>query len=294
MTSSVAAEARTLLFVPGDRPDRFEKAASSGADLVVLDLEDGVAVGAKDRARTEVVRWLRSRRAPAAVRINSPGTPWYSDDLDGLAELPDVPVMLPKAEDPATVEQVAAGRSRDAGVITLLETAPGVLAAERIAAVPGVLRLALGTYDLAAELGVDPDDPEAMAWARGGLVLASAAARLVGPVDGITGDVRDERRLRADARRAARLGFGGKLCIHPSQVGATAAAFAPGEEELAWAGRVVRAAEAGGDGVLLVDGQMVDRPVVDRARRMLGRSESTPRPPPTPTRPEETDEHLDH
>ncbi|KQZ75736.1 MULTISPECIES: HpcH/HpaI aldolase/citrate lyase family protein [unclassified Nocardioides] len=266
-------DARTLLFVPGDRPDRFDKAAAAGADLVVLDLEDAVAPDAKDRARDDVVSWLRTTTTAAAVRVNAHGTPWHDADLAALSELlasgVACTVMLPKAQDPAAVAATVASLGDGAQVVALLETARGVLRAEPIAAVPGVVRLALGTYDLATELGVDPEDVAAMASARGALVLASAAAGLAGPVDGVTGDVRDADRLVADVRRAAALGFAGKLCIHPAQVAPTAATFAPDATEVAWAQRVVTAAEAAGDGVLLVDGRMVDLPVVDRARRIL-------------------------
>lgn len=266
--TSPAVNARTLLFVPGDRPDRFDKAAAAGADLVVLDLEDAVAPDAKDQARKEVVDWLRRTTAPAAVRVNAVDSPWHDADLRALAGL-GCAVMLPKAQHPDRVADAVAALGDGACVLALLETARGILRSEQIAAVPGVVRLALGTYDLAAELGVDPDDPEAMATARGALVLASAAAELCGPVDGVTGDVRDADRLVADVRRAARLGFAGKLCIHPAQVAPTAATLAPDDEQVAWAHRVVAAAEDAGDGVLLVDGRMVDRPVVDRARRIL-------------------------
>lgn len=262
------ASARTLLFVPGDRPDRFDKAAAAGADLVVLDLEDAVAPEAKDRARDEVAGWLRTTTVPTAVRVNAADSPWHDADLAALADLPCT-VVLPKAQDPALVAETVDALGEGSAVVALLETARGILRAERIAAVPGVVRLALGTYDLAAELGVDPDDPSAMAAARGVLVLASAAAGLAGPVDGVTGDVRDTDRLVTDVRRAAALGFAGKLCIHPAQVTPTAAAFATDADDVAWAHRVVAAAEAAGDGALLVDGRMVDRPVVDRARRIL-------------------------
>lgn len=272
MSRHDAAAARTLLFVPGDRPERFDKAAAAGADLVVLDLEDAVSPDAKDRAREHVVAWLRDATVPAAVRVNAADSPWHDDDLAALADIGadrSPTVMLPKAQNSGSVAATVATLGDGAAVIALLETARGILRAESIAAVDGVVRLALGTYDLAAELGVDPDDPSAMASARGTLVLASAAAGLAGPVDGVTGDVRDTDRLVTDVRRAAAVGFGGKLCIHPAQVGPTAATFAPAADDVAWARRVVAAAETAGDGVILVDGKMVDRPVVDRARRIL-------------------------
>ncbi len=262
-------EPLTLLFVPGDRPDRFDKAVAAGADLVVLDLEDAVAPDAKDAARDHVVGWLAAG-GRAAVRVNAAGTTGHDHDLRALSGTP-LPVMLPKAEDPAAVAAVAAGLHPGTTLLALVETAAGVLAAPALAAVDGVSRLVLGTYDLAAQLGVSPDDRDAMAGARQALVLASAAAGLAGPVDGVTGDVGDDDRLRDDVAYAVRLGFGGKLCVHPRQVPVARAALLPGPEDLAWARRVVEA--AAGSGAVLLDGAMVDKPVVDRARRMLAASE---------------------
>jgi citrate lyase subunit beta/citryl-CoA lyase len=262
-------EPLTLLFVPGDRPDRFDKAAAAGPDLVVLDLEDAVAPDAKDAARDHVVAWLGAG-GRAAVRINAAGTPGHDEDLRALSGTA-LPVMLPKAEDPAGLAGVAARLHPGATLLALVETAAGVLAAPSLAAVDRVARLVLGTYDLAAQLGVSPDDRDAMAGARQALVLASAAAGLAGPVDGVTGDVGDDDRLRDDLAYAVRLGFGGKLCIHPRQVPVAREAFLPSAEELAWARRVVEA--AAGAGAVLLDGAMVDKPVVDRARRLLAAAE---------------------
>ena len=150
-------------------------------------------------------------------------------------------------------------------------TDAAVAGAPRIAAVEGVVRLALGTFDLAAELGVSPDDRDALAWSRGALVLASAAARIAPPVDGVTGDVADEGRLRSDVRHGAAVGFTGKLCIHPRQVPVVEAELAPSLDDVRWARSVLDGVEAaGGSAVVVVDGKMVDKPVVDRARRILG------------------------
>lgn len=248
--------ATTFLFVPGDRPERFEKAVAGGADVVILDLEDAVAPAAKDSARASVAEWLRSHRA--LVRINAPGTPWFDADA-ALVAARGVPVVVPKAETPG----VLAGFGE---VVALVETAAGVERAGELAAVPSVTRLALGTIDLAAELGVDPDDREPFAYARSRLVIASAAAGLAPPVDGVTANVADDAGLEADVRYARRLGFGGKLCIHPRQVPVARAAFAATEAEREWARRVV----ATGAGVSVVDGRMVDEPVRARARRILG------------------------
>lgn len=274
---SPAAHARTFLFVPGDRPERFTKAASAGADLVVLDLEDAVAPSGKAAARDHVIAWLADTSVPCAVRVNTLGTHWHDDDLVALAELGDraVTVILPKAETSEQIGSVITALPRGSDVVALVETACGVLDAVALAKTPGVARLALGSYDLGAELGIDPDHAAAMHGARTALVLASAAARLAGPVDGVSGDVRDVERLVAEVRAAAALGFTGKLCIHPNQVGPTATALRPSPDEIAWARRIEEAAATVTDGVILVDGRMVDAPVIARAQRILDGERST-------------------
>ncbi|MGW3999992.1 HpcH/HpaI aldolase/citrate lyase family protein [Amycolatopsis sp. NPDC004772] len=247
--------ATTYLFVPGDRPDRFGKAVASGAEVVILDLEDAVSAEAKDAARASVREWLERDRA--MVRINAPGTPWFAEDA-AMVTARGVPVMVPKAETPG----VLAGFGE---VVALVETALGVERAGELAAAPSVRRLAFGSVDLAAQLGVTPEDRDPFVYARSRLVIASAAAGLAAPVDGVTTDLHDPARLAEDVRYARSLGFGGKLCIHPRQVGQVREGFAPTEAERAWARRVL----AAGDGVSVVDGRMVDKPVLTRARHIL-------------------------
>lgn len=179
--------------------------------------------------------------------------------------------MVPKAESAEELERITASLP-GVQVIGLVETAAGVMNARSLAEVDGVVRLALGTFDLAAELGVAPDDRDAMAAARGQLVLASASAGIAPPVDGPTGTIDDESAVRADVEFAKRLGYSGKLCIHPRQVPAAAMALAPSGEELAWAAQVVEA--AGAAAIAVVDGKMIDRPVVTRAGRILAAHES--------------------
>ncbi|MET8520633.1 CoA ester lyase [Nocardioides sp. NPDC004968] len=274
-TAEIAGAARTWLFVPGDRPERFAKAAAAGPDVVVVDLEDAVAPAHKDAARAHVTDWLPRAGVTVAVRINAAGTTWHDADVAALAALagPSL-VVLPKADSPATVADVLAALPDGSAVVALVETALGVARAIDLARSPGVVRLAFGSYDLAAELGVDPDHAPALAPARGNLVLASAVGGLAGPIDGVTGDVRDHERLTADVTAAAALGFAGKLCIHPGQVAPAAAALAPSPDEVAWAERVL--ADATEDGVALVDGRMVDAPVVARARRIVSLNRPTP------------------
>ncbi|WP_328353169.1 CoA ester lyase [Mycobacterium sp. NBC_00419] len=258
--------ARTLLFVPGDRPGRFDKAVASGADGVILDLEDAVAASNKDDARSRVVQWLTGGPA-AVVRINAVETPWFADDLAALRGC-GCTIMLPKASADG-IEAVGAVLGEQTPVIALVETAAGVLAAASICAVPHVIRVAFGSIDFSTELGVAAQDREALLHARSVLVLASVAAGLAPPLDGVTTDLTSGEPARADAAYASRLGFTGKMCIHPTQVEPVNSAFEPDLAQLDWA-RTVLAGSA--DGAAKVDGHMVDAPVLERARRLLARS----------------------
>ncbi|MGD9958065.1 HpcH/HpaI aldolase/citrate lyase family protein [Nocardioides sp.] len=261
-----ARGATSWLFVPGDRPERFRRALDTGADVVVLDLEDGVAPDRKDEARTNVVAFVEQEPA-VCVRINGATTAWHDDDLQALAGR-EVMVMVPKAADIATLDHVADHLAAHGVLIALLETAEGILQASRVATHASVHRLAFGSHDLAAQLAVSPDDQSALLRSRSELVLASAAAGLGAPVDGVTLAVRDDEALSRDVAAAAALGFGGKLCIHPSQVSRVRALFRPSPEQLAWAQGILAAA-AGSHGVVLVDGEMVDGPVLARAERIV-------------------------
>jgi citrate lyase subunit beta / citryl-CoA lyase len=264
------AVARTFLFVPGDRPERFAKALAAGADAVVLDLEDAVAPAAKPGAREHVARWL-AQGHQAVVRINAAGTPWHAGDVAMICTRSGaVPaLMVPKAEDPGELTALSRALPAGPGIIPLIESAAGVLRAAAVCAVPGVIRPAFGSVDLAAQLGVSHDDPDALWQARSALVLA-AASGCAAPVDGVTTSIADDQRLRADLERAVRLGFTGKLCIHPSQVGVANGYLSPSASAVTWARQIIAAA---GDGsVTVLDGQMVDRPVVLRAQAILARA----------------------
>ncbi|MDQ8703742.1 CoA ester lyase [Streptomyces sp. LHD-70] len=257
--------ARSLLFVPADRPDRFPKAVAAGADLVIVDLEDAVAPADKEQARAHAATWLAAGHQ-AVLRVNAPGTAWSEPDL-AVAASHGCPVMVPKAEDSAVLAEITARTAGRCELIALVETARGIARAFEVSTAPGVARLAFGNVDLATQLGVAPDDHMALTYARSRLVVASAAAGISPPVDGVTTAVRDTDTLHADITHAHRLGFTGKLCIHPAQLPYVSAGFTPGESELHWARRVLEA----GESVTTVDGQMVDRPVLERARRILDR-----------------------
>jgi citrate lyase subunit beta / citryl-CoA lyase len=266
------AAARSMLFVPGDRPDRFAKAVASGADAVVLDLEDAVAPEHKAGGRSAAAAWLRDG-GDALVRVNAPGTEWFESDIQELGEL-GVPVMLPKAT-PQSLAQLARTCTHDLPVVALVESAAGCRSVDEIATAAGVVRLALGTIDLAAELGVDPVTSPLMDVARAQVAMASAAAGIAGPVDGVTVSINDEAALRADLARAMAYGLSGKLCIHPNQVSVVGEVLAPPPSEVAWARRVLDGVREADGGVFVLDGQMVDRPVVVRARWLLERAGET-------------------
>lgn len=257
--------ARTLLFVPGDRPDRFAKAVRSGADGVILDLEDAVAPSEKGAARSHVVDWLTGG-PPAAVRINAVDTPWFAKDVAALRGSSCI-VMLPKAttEGVAAVVEALGDQIR---VLALVETAAGVVQASSVCGLPQVVRLAFGSIDFSTEVGVAADDREALLHARSVLVLASVAAGIAPPLDGVTTNVTSGEPARLDAEYAARLGFTGKLCIHPVHVEPVNSAFMPTAAQLRWARTVL---ESSSTGASRVDGHMVDAPVLERARRLRER-----------------------
>jgi citrate lyase subunit beta/citryl-CoA lyase len=261
------AAARALLFVPGNRPDRFEKAQATGTDVVVIDLEDAVSPDEKQVALDHVCAWLTPDHQ-VVVRVNPSGTPWHASEVSRLAGL-GLGVVVPKAEDAGNlarlVDQVGPGR-----VVAQVETPVGVRTADDLAAVRGVARLAFGNVDLAAALGVEPTSTAALAYARGRIVLASATAGLPAPVDGVTTALDDTAALARDLAHARELGFTGRFCLHPRQVAPTLQALSATEEELAWANRVLTACRAGG--VSVVDGQMVDVPVLSRARALVQRA----------------------
>ena len=260
----------SVLFVPADAPEKHDRAFDCGADAVIIDLEDAVAPAAKEGARAMLVQSLarpRSSSSLALVRVNSPQTPQGRADLESLAQARIDGIVVPKAD----LEALASAASLGLPLMALIETAAGVLRAAEIAAASSVAVLALGSVDLSAELGVrnTPDGDELNA-ARSQLVLAAAAAGIQGPLDGPCMSPRDERALELEITRARRLGFTGKLCIHPSQVAAVSEGFSPTGEELQWARAVVDAFGDGADaGVIVLDGEVVDEPVVRRARGIL-------------------------
>jgi citrate lyase subunit beta/citryl-CoA lyase len=203
---------------------------------------------------------------PVLVRMNAAGTPWFDDDLAMLAEARIAGVMIPKAADPQVVETVAA-RSGVGAIVPLIESAAGLGNLAALLRARPVIAAAFGSIDLAADLGCD-DAWEPLLAARSELVLRAKLAGIAPPIDGVTVATDDAARVTEDAKRARSLGFRGKLAIHPKQLAPIRAAFRATEAERAWAARVLAAIARDPRGALTVDGCLVDRPVIERARRI--------------------------
>lgn len=260
-------QACTYLFVPGDRPDRFAKALGTGAERVILDLEDAVLPAAKRAARQAVqaadLEWSR-----IVLRVNEPGSPFWDDDLATVAAVPAAAVILPKADRPEALAALRAAAGRDIEIIPQIETAAGLDRIDAVLRAPGVRRAAFGHLDFAHDIGAAPDW-DALLLARSTIVLRSRIAGCEAPVESITANIADTEALVRETEAARRLGFGAKLLIHPSQVAPVKGVFAPSAEDVAWARRVIAASDKAG--AVRVDGRMVDKPVVDAARRILER-----------------------
>lgn len=268
---------RSLLFVPGARPDRFDKAAASGADAIIIDLEDAVLPEEKSAARAATLGWLgaRAEGVAAGLRINSPRTGEGCADIAALAGSGAAPdfVMVPKAETAADLEIVGEALSGAAPLIALIESGRGLAAAFEIAgeAHGGVL---FGGADYSASLGADLDDWDAMLVARGTIASACAAAG-VPAYDVPYLDVKDAQGLEQATLKARAMGFTGRACIHPTQVEVVNAAYTPSTEEVEGARAVMAALDAAGGGVALHKGKLIDRPVVLAAERVLARAGKT-------------------
>lgn len=262
----------TYLFVPATHTARIEKAFSSGAHAVIVDLEDAVDATCKDEARTQLATYLQTCHEAQElwVRINAVGTPWFTEDLALLKQHKAVlaGVMLSKTQSLADLAQL----DGHLPVIALIESAKGLLALADICRYPRLFRLAFGSADLSRDLGCE-DAPDVLESMRMQLVLHSAAAGLLAPIDGVTFSMDEPEHSRSDAARASRYGFGAKLCIHPSQLKPVVAGFAPTAVQVKWAANVLNIANAG-SGVRRLGGDMIDKPVIERALAIVARRDA--------------------
>lgn len=272
-TSAPARVPRSYLFVPASRPERIGKAIAAGADAVIVDLEDAVAPDAKAEARERLHAPWRTLQAQAdsagvalLLRVNGADSVYFAEDLAFCRDQDVQAIVLPKADN-ASLAALRAVHP-DVPCHALLETAAGFADLPDVARTAGVTRLLFGSIDLMFDLDVGDDDLP-LHYCRSALVLHSRAAGLPRPVDGVCTAIGDAQALAADTMRGRRFGFGAKLLIHPSQVDGVHAALAPSESELAWARRVVDQAAAAQGAAIAVDGKMVDRPVLERAQRIV-------------------------
>jgi citrate lyase beta subunit len=271
---------RTALFTPGTEAERLRKALASDADICIFDLEDSVPPGSLSLARETVATALEEATGSGRifVRIHGASHPDMANDLAALPLSRLAGIVLPKVDHPDQLDAcraavTARGGAADLPVIAIVESAEGALNAQAVARAPALLCLALGRFDLAADLGIDPDQrTPALSATRALLVLASAAAGLQPPLDSPWLAIKDLAGLRAAAEVGRREGFGGMLLIHPSHVEPVNRVFSPTAEEIAWAEGIVAASQAEarqGRGAFTRDGAMVDEAVVRRARRIL-------------------------
>lgn len=270
---------RSFLFVPGTRPDRFDKALDAGADVVCVDLEDAVAMADKGRARDAAFEWLAQPARDGAfrvLRVNALSTPEGEADIAALIDwgTPPEALMLPKITDGSEIAALS-GRLNAAGLpscfVALIESAAALTHAEAIAGAPGVAAVAFGTIDYAADIG-GTTGWDAMLYGRGRIVAAAAMHR-VAALDGVWIAIDDTAGLAREAHAAAAMGFAGKMAIHPLQVDTIHDAFNPTPGQVADAERIVAADRDSGGGVVMLDGRMIDTPVVAHARRTLAMAE---------------------
>lgn len=277
---------RSWMFVPGHRQRMIHKALGLDADALMLDIEDGVAPAEKEQARRLIGEALARERQPGEplrfVRINAIGHRRMEDDLAAVLRPGLDGLVLPKVESPAevaAVESRAAAHEAACGarlrLLVAVESPAGLLAAPAIASCSDrVAGLMFGAEDFGRELGLPASrqgEAQELLYARSALVVAAASAR-VQAVDGVWVDLRDPEGLERFALQSRRLGFTGMSSIHPSQVAPINAAFRPGAEEIDYARKVIAAYEeaaARGDGSVAFGGQLIDRPIIERARRTL-------------------------
>lgn len=263
---------RSLLFVPATRLERIEKAINSGADAVVVDWEDAVSDEHKAAARTATLAYLATQSAIKVwVRINAAHSLQHADDVRACQHSAGiVGILLPKAEHAADITAIA--QTTNKPIIALIETPMGLIQLPELARAHGLHRLSFGALDLAHGLGATPNTQggdSIMDQVRFQLVLHSQVNALASPIDTVYPDFNDEEGLSHRVAHWQQMGLGGMLCIHPRQINPVHARLRPSADLLAWAEAVVAQADAQGAAAFQLNGEMIDAPVIARARRLL-------------------------
>jgi citrate lyase subunit beta/citryl-CoA lyase len=280
---------RTALFVPGTRPDRVDKALNAGADVIIIDLEDAVPLQLKEETRSKVrEKVLEHGGRKIIVRVNAMGSGFCQGDLDEIIVKELACIMLPKVESPEQIREMnhrllslEGERGMPPGAVSVIPLIESARAVQNIFPILSektdparVLTAAFGAADYSLDLGMGiTKQGQELVYPRSRIAIACRAAQMEPPLDTpFMIDLKDMEGLKADAMRAKQLGFQGKLCIHPNQVGPCHAIFSPTKEEILYAEKVIQAfeeAEAGGVAAIQLDGRFIDYPVVERARRTL-------------------------
>jgi citrate lyase subunit beta / citryl-CoA lyase len=260
--------ARSWLFVPATRADRFAKAATSGADRVIIDLEDAVAVDEKQSARERLPSVALPTGVPTYVRVNGAGTPWFEPDVAVAATLAIAGILLPKANSPEDVARAAERLPAAFSIVPIVETAVGVWNVLAVAQSPRVERVVFGALDFQLDTGIY-DDGGAYDFVRTRVAIASRVANVGAPIDSVCLSISDDAKIADDAARGRRFGCCGKLCIHPNQVRVANRVFRPTDDEIEWARSILaERASRPADAVFSHRGALVDRPVIERAMQI--------------------------
>ena len=272
---------RSVLYMPGANTRALEKARGLAADALILDLEDAVAPDAKPAARANIAAAIAAGgygKRELVLRVNALGTPWGYEDLAAASRMRLDAVLLPKVESADGVRQAeavlaAAGAPPDLALWCMMETPLGMLHAEEIAgSSPRVACLVMGTSDLAKDLHARHTRERLPMLTALGLCLLAARAFRLAVLDGVHLDLADDEGFPASCRQGRELGFDGKTLIHPKQIEAANAAFAPDAGEVEWSRRIIAAheeAERAGKGIVLVDGKLIENLHVEDARRIV-------------------------
>lgn len=268
--NKVNKPARSYLFVPANRPERFEKALATDADAVIIDLEDAVPVELKVSARHELAQWLNDHpECQLMIRVNASQTEWFQADIE-LAKYPNVSaIVLPKTESNVEIDAVLKIRAID--IFPLIETPLGFANVRNIAATKHVVALMFGSIDFQLEMNMNGGYLELLSF-RNEIVLASQLASIQAPVDGVTVDFKDGDLVRLETQQAKNLGFAGKLCIHPNQVNIVNQTFKPTQQEVDWANQVMQTVDAAQGQAVSLNGNMIDLPVISIAKKILSQA----------------------
>lgn len=258
---------RSFLFVPANRTERYSKALNSGSDAVIIDLEDAIPTEHKLESRALLKQWLLDHPTEKVmIRVNADQTEWFAEDIQ-LAQLSNVTALvLPKAEQKKAFEAIQKIRSID--VYPIIETPYGMAHVEQIAQFPAVQALMFGSIDFQLEMDMTGDYLELMSF-RNRMVLASKLAGIENPIDGVTADFANTELVRTETLQAKKLGFQGKLCIHPNQVKIVNQTFNPSPEEIQWAQEIIKAVQAADGQTISLNGKMIDKPIILKAEKIL-------------------------